>query len=69
MVARAASSAPGRARRPRAGAVLRAAGYYALVCAAMLPTLIVFYWMVTLSLKTQVEAAGYPPRGELGVEE
>lgn len=27
----------------------------------MLPTLFVFYWMVTLSLKTQVEAAGYPP--------
>ncbi len=41
--------------------VLRTTGYYALVCLAMLPTLFVFYWMVTLSLKTQVEAAGYPP--------
>ncbi len=50
-----------RARRPRAGAVLRTAAYYALVCLAMLPTVFVFYWMVTLSLKTQVEAAGYPP--------
>ncbi len=50
-----------RARRPRTGAVLRTAAYYALVCLAMLPTVFVFYWMVTLSLKTQVEAAGYPP--------
>jgi multiple sugar transport system permease protein len=48
-------------RRPRAGAVLRTAAYYLLVCVAMLPTVFVFYWMVTLSLKTQVEAAGYPP--------
>ncbi len=50
-----------RARRPRPGAVLRTAAYYALVCVAMLPTVFVFYWIVTLSLKTQVEAAGYPP--------
>jgi len=50
-----------RARRPRTGAVLRTAAYYVLVCLAMLPTVFVFYWMVTLSLKTQVEAAGYPP--------
>jgi multiple sugar transport system permease protein len=56
-------AAPGllTARRPGAGAVLRTAGYYVLVCVAMLPTVFVFYWMVTLSLKTQVEAAGYPP--------
>jgi multiple sugar transport system permease protein len=27
----------------------------------MLPTVFVFYWMVTLSLKPQVDAAGYPP--------
>ena len=47
--------------RRRIGAVLRTAAYYALVCAAMLPTVFVFYWMVTLSLKTQVDAAGYPP--------
>ena len=61
MVTNAASPVLLTTRRPRAGAVLRTAGYYALVCVAMLPTVFVFYWMVTLSLKTQVEAAGYPP--------
>ena len=44
---------------PRAS--LRTIGFYALVVAVMLPTVFVFYWMVTLSLKPQVEAAGYPP--------
>ena len=48
-------------KKRRTTEVLRTTGYYALVCLAMLPTLFVFYWMVTLSLKTQVEAAGYPP--------
>ena len=48
-------------KKRRTTDVLRTTGYYALVCLAMLPTLFVFYWMVTLSLKTQVEAAGYPP--------
>jgi multiple sugar transport system permease protein len=52
---------PAIRRRARAAAAARAAGYYALVGLAMLPTVFVFYWMVTLSLKTQVEAAGYPP--------
>lgn len=50
-----------RRRRRRTLDVARTAGYYALVIAVMLPTVFVFYWMVTLSLKTQVEAAGYPP--------
>ena len=27
----------------------------------MLPTVFVFYWMLTLSLKPQVEATAYPP--------
>jgi ABC-type sugar transport system, permease component len=27
----------------------------------MLPTVFVFYWMITLSLKPQVEAMAYPP--------
>jgi len=40
---------------------LRTAGFYALVIIVMLPTVFVFYWMITLSLKPQVEAAGYPP--------
>jgi len=35
--------------------------FYALVILVMLPTVFVFYWMITLSLKPQVEAAGYPP--------
>jgi multiple sugar transport system permease protein len=36
-------------------------GFYGLVIIFMLPTVFVFYWMITLSLKPQVEAAGYPP--------
>lgn len=36
-------------------------GFYALVGAFMLPTVFVFYWMITLSLKPQIEAAAYPP--------
>ena len=60
MVAGVAVAALGPKKR-RITDVLRTAGYYALVCLAMLPTVFVFYWMVTLSLKTQVEAAGYPP--------
>ena len=35
--------------------------FYAAVIAVMLPTVFVFYWMITLSLKPQVEAAGYAP--------
>jgi multiple sugar transport system permease protein len=35
--------------------------FYAAVIVVMLPTVFVFYWMITLSLKPQVEAAGYPP--------
>jgi len=53
-----AVTSTGRGRITRA---LQTAGFYALVGLAMLPTLFVFYWMVTLSLKTHVEAAGYPP--------
>jgi multiple sugar transport system permease protein len=60
MVAGVAVAALGPKKR-RMAEVLRTAGYYTLVCLAMLPTVFVFYWMVTLSLKTQVEAAGYPP--------
>jgi len=40
---------------------LKTVGFYALVIVFMLPTVFVFYWMITLSLKPQVEAAGYPP--------
>src|SRR5207302_489453 len=48
-------------RRPRIARALQTGGFYALVVLAMVPTVFVFYWMVTLSLKTHVEAAGYPP--------
>ena len=48
-------------RRRGVRRAVRAAAFYALVAAVMLPTAFVFYWMVTLSLKPQVEAAGYPP--------
>ena len=41
--------------------LLRTIGFYALVTLFMLPTAFVFYWMVTLSLKPQIEAAAYPP--------
>ena len=37
------------------------AGFYALAVLFMLPTVFVFYWMITLSLKPQVEATAYPP--------
>ncbi|HSD50495.1 MAG TPA: carbohydrate ABC transporter permease, partial [Candidatus Methylomirabilis sp.] len=40
---------------------IRTAGFYVLVVIVMLPTVFVFYWMITLSLKPQVEAASYPP--------
>ncbi len=36
-------------------------GFYALAIVFMLPTVFVFYWMITLSLKPQVEATAYPP--------
>ena len=47
----------GRGRRGR----LRTAGFYALAAIFMLPTVFVFYWMFTLSVKPQVEATAYPP--------
>lgn len=41
--------------------VLKNFGFYSLVVFFMLPTVFVFYWMITLSLKPQVEATAYPP--------
>lgn len=41
--------------------LLSAAGVYALVLLAMTPTLFIFFWMVSLSLKVQVENTAYPP--------
>ena len=39
----------------------RTAGFYALAVLFMLPTIFVFYWMITLSIKPQIEATAYPP--------
>jgi len=61
MVAPATRAPIRRARGARLLTAMRTGGYYLLVGVAMLPTVFVFYWMVTLSLKTQVDAAGYPP--------
>ena len=47
----------GSARRRLASTV----GFYALAALFMLPTVFVFYWMLTLSLKPQIEATAYPP--------
>ena len=41
---------------------LSGAGFYTLAVLFMLPTVFVFYWMITLSLKPQVEATAYPHR-------
>ncbi len=41
--------------------VLKNFGFYSLVVFFMLPTVFVFYWMITLSLKPQVDATAYPP--------
>ena len=48
----------GQSARRRA---LSTAGFYGLALLFMLPTIFVFYWMITLSLKPQVEATAYPP--------
>jgi len=40
---------------------LSTAGFYVLAGLFMLPTVFVFYWMITLSLKPQIEATAYPP--------
>ncbi len=41
--------------------LLSVAGLYTLVLLAMAPTLFIFFWMVSLSLKVQVENTAYPP--------
>jgi multiple sugar transport system permease protein len=48
-------------RRGGARRVLSTAGFYGLAILFMLPTVFVFYWMITLSLKPQIEATAYPP--------
>ena len=48
-------------RRGGARRFASTAGFYGLAVLFMLPTLFVFYWMITLSLKPQIEATAYPP--------
>jgi multiple sugar transport system permease protein len=48
-------------KRPGPRRWLGTAGFYGLAVLFMLPTVFVFYWMITLSLKPQVEATAYPP--------
>jgi multiple sugar transport system permease protein len=50
-----------RSRTIKTKRLLSAAGIYALVLLAMTPTLFIFFWMVSLSLKVQVENTAYPP--------
>jgi len=40
---------------------LRRAGFYLLAAIFMAPTVFVFYWMFTLSIKPQIEATAFPP--------
>jgi multiple sugar transport system permease protein len=46
---------------PKAKKLLTKVAFYAAVIVVMLPTVFVFYWMITLSLKPQVDATAYPP--------
>ena len=46
---------------PATKKLLAKIAFYAAVVVVMLPTVFVFYWMITLSLKPQIEAAAYPP--------
>jgi multiple sugar transport system permease protein len=45
----------------KAKKLLTKVAFYAAVIVVMLPTVFVFYWMITLSLKPQVDATAYPP--------
>ena len=45
----------------KAKKLLTKAAFYAAVIVVMFPTVFVFYWMITLSLKPQVDATAYPP--------
>src|SRR5262249_17303928 len=51
----------GMVSRGRRRGGLRTVGFYALAALFMLPTVFVFYWMFTLSVKPQVEATASPP--------
>jgi len=56
-----AVTATQRAQTIKTKRLLSAVGLYALVILAMTPTLFIFFWMISLSLKVQVENTAYPP--------
>ena len=47
--------------RPELRDISRQVLSWSLLLLIMLPTIFIFYWMITLSLKTQVEAMAFPP--------
>jgi len=47
--------------RPKLRDTSRQVLSWSLLLLIMLPTIFIFYWMITLSLKTQVEAMAFPP--------
>lgn len=47
--------------RPKLRDISRQVLLWSLLLLIMLPTIFIFYWMITLSLKTQVEAMAFPP--------
>jgi multiple sugar transport system permease protein len=55
-MSRAAASRPGSVRR-----VLRQAALWASIVVVVSPAILVFLWMLSLSLKTEIENTAYPP--------
>jgi multiple sugar transport system permease protein len=47
--------------RPRARRWLRKAGFWASVAVIVSPAILVFLWMLSLSLKTEIDNIAYPP--------
>jgi multiple sugar transport system permease protein len=54
-------TASARRRRRKINKLLSEVGFYGLLFLFIAPTLFVFFWMLSLSLKTQVENTAYPP--------
>ena len=50
-----------RASTIRWDKLLRSAGFYAALLLMLAPVLFVFYWMISLALKPDVENVTYPP--------
>src|SRR5439155_11028038 len=50
-----------RARRPRARRRLRRIGFWLAVLVIVSPAILVFLWMLSLSLKNEIDNVAYPP--------